>query len=200
MSVARPQRCRYSGGPEVATQAPHCSLRWGPRHPQVPALTFPMSTCASEPLQDMHGWHRVEGMPSRTHMAPRFSRVPRGGHRKEVSLQSEQQVRDPECEIRSGHREFAFKVEGPFKEQTGSETATGLSQVRAGGAPGCWTVRDFFFNLSPTGKPYAKTLPHSIPFTFHHPRRSYCRSEKLNFPQGYTARVLAAVGPSPPFP
>lgn len=61
-----------------------------------------------------------------------------------------------------------------------AQPATGLSQVRAGGAPGCRALCIKLFTFQrPVAKPYAKSLPYSIPFTFRHPRGSY-RSERLN--------------------
>lgn len=69
-------------------------------------------------------------------------------------------------------------IPGPTWHRSDSH---GLSQVRAGGAPGCRALCIKLFTFQrPVAKPYAKSLPYSIPFIFRPPRGSYYRSERLN--------------------
>lgn len=135
----------------------------------------------------------------RAHTAPGVSSISTGGHRKGISQQREQPG-EGTLNVRSALdiQSLLSRQEVPLKKQTGSETAAGLSQVRAGGAPGCWTARVHFLkflNLLPS--PMQRTFHTASPFTFHHPRSHY-RSERLNnFPQSHIA-MTPSKGMIPP--
>ena len=114
--------------------------------PPSTELTFPISARASERLQEMQCAQEIERLPSQ---GPRGTQSQQGFHRwpQEGGLPAEGTAHAGTLSVGSAPdgRSLLSRQEVPFREQTGSQTATGLSQLQAGAAPGCWTVCMYFF-------------------------------------------------------
>lgn len=104
------------------------------------------------PTQGSHG----------TRSQQHFHRWPQEG---DLPAEGTARGRDPECAVCSRHTEFAFKAGSTSQETNWVRDSRRLVPGESRWGPRVLDCTCAFFKISePVAKPYAKNLPHSIPF------------------------------------